>query len=285
MPQAWSRTEVEATVADYRAMLALELRDEPFNKAEHNRNLRNVLQERTAASVEKKHQNISAIMIELGYQYVDGYKPLGNYQDLLFDVVEEQVAGDAVLLALMKRDAEAAIATPVIPESAEDILSALEGPPTARKRTPYLDRVQERPAPSGRLNYLALEASNSAQGTAGEEWALAFERARLIKAGKANLADRIEWASRDTGDYLGFDIRSFEANGSDRLVEVKTTKHGKETPFYVTRNEVRVSRDHDRAYHLYRLFRFQKGPRLFMVNGALDRSCMLDPMEYEARAG
>ena len=35
----WSRLEVEAAVADYLDMLALELRDEPFNKAEHNRNL------------------------------------------------------------------------------------------------------------------------------------------------------------------------------------------------------------------------------------------------------
>lgn len=284
MPKDWARFEVEATVADYRAMLGLELRNEPFNKAEHNRNLRKLLDNRTGASVEKKHQNISAIMIELECQYIDGYKPLRNYQDLLFDVVEDQLMRDTVLLSLMRQDAEAA-AAPMLPQSVEDILAALEAAPTSRARVPYLDRVREQRAPARRLNYLALEASNSAQGKAGEEWALNFERARLLKAGKANLADLVEWVSRDAGDSLGFDLRSFEANGSDRFVEVKTTKHGKETPFFVTRNEVRVSRDHGRAYHLYRLFRFHKGPRLFVVNGALDRSCMLDPVEYEARAG
>jgi hypothetical protein len=284
-PESWSRAEVEATVADYRAMLALELQNEPLNKAEHNRNLKNLLDHRTPAAVEKKHQNISAIMIELGCPYIDGYKPLGNYQDLLFQVVEEQVADDAVLLSLMKRDAEAVAATPKGPASLDDILAALEGPPTARRRAAYLDRLRERPLPAPRLTYLALEASNASQGLAGEEWVLQFERARLIMAGKSNLAERIEWVSRDAGDHLGFDIRSFEAKGTDRFVEVKTTKHGKETPFYVTRNEVRVSRDHDRAYHLYRLFRFERGPRLFMVTGALDRSCVLDPMEYEARVG
>jgi hypothetical protein len=35
----WSHEEVEATVSDYFDMLAMELRGEEFNKAEHNRNL------------------------------------------------------------------------------------------------------------------------------------------------------------------------------------------------------------------------------------------------------
>ena len=63
----WSRLEVEAAVADYLDMLALELRGEPFNKAEHNRNLVRVLNGRTRGSIERKHQNISAVLIELGY--------------------------------------------------------------------------------------------------------------------------------------------------------------------------------------------------------------------------
>ena len=99
------------------------------------------------------------------------------------------------------------------------------------------------------------------------------------------MADRIEWVSDSKGDYSGFDIRSFESNGKDRLVEVKTTKGGKETPFFVSRNEVRVSREHGKAYYLYRLFRFQRGPRLYMLPGSLDRTCMLDPTTYEARVG
>ncbi len=285
VPGNWSRAEVEATVADYREMLVLELRDEPYNKAEHNRNLRRVLNGRSHGSVERKHQNISAILIEQECQYIPGYKPLGNYQDLLFDVVEAQVAGDHLLLALFKRDAETAASQPIIPASFEDFLAALEDPPNPRRRTPYLDRGRERRRTPPRVNYLALEASNAGQGRDGEKWVLQFERARLLQAGKESLADRIEWVSDTVGDHLGFDIRSFEKDGSDRLVEVKTTKQGKETPFYVTRNEVRISREHQRAYHLYRLFRFQKGPRLFTLPGALDRTCVLDPTEYEARVG
>lgn len=52
-------------------MLAKELRGEAFNKAEHNRALQHSLNSRTRGSVERKHQDISAILIELGYPYID----------------------------------------------------------------------------------------------------------------------------------------------------------------------------------------------------------------------
>jgi len=95
MSDFWSKKEVEAAVTDYFVMLANELREEPFNKAEHNRALQQKLNNRTRASIERKHQNISAVLIELGYPYIDGYKPLGNYQELLRLVVEDRLSGAA----------------------------------------------------------------------------------------------------------------------------------------------------------------------------------------------
>ena len=109
MPGDWSLSEVEATVADHRAMLALELKGQPFNKAEHNRRLQRLLDGRSRGSIERKHQNISAIMSELEYPYIKGYKPLRNYQELLLQVVNDQMAADAALLALI--DQVRAVAT------------------------------------------------------------------------------------------------------------------------------------------------------------------------------
>ena len=43
MTDAWSCEEVEAAVADHFVMLGKELRGEQYNKAEHNRQLQNVL--------------------------------------------------------------------------------------------------------------------------------------------------------------------------------------------------------------------------------------------------
>jgi Protein NO VEIN, C-terminal len=42
------------------------------------------------------------------------------------------------------------------------------------------------------------------------------------------------------------------SRGRERLVEVKTTAYGRETPFFVTRNEVEVSGKQDDQYFLYR---------------------------------
>ena len=94
----WTRLEDEAAIADYLDMLIEELSGRPVNKAEHNRRLRAVLTERSKGSIEFKHANISAAMIDLGYRYVDGYKPRPNYQDLLRRVIEfELPSGKATL--------------------------------------------------------------------------------------------------------------------------------------------------------------------------------------------
>src|SRR5580765_8503395 len=116
----WSRLEVEAAVADYLDMLALELRGEPFNKAEHNRNLARVLNGRTRGSIERKHQNVSAVLIELGYPYIDGYKPLSNYQELLKDVVEERLLRET---ALEEEIASLIVSPPAAPAFFDDILN------------------------------------------------------------------------------------------------------------------------------------------------------------------
>src|SRR4051812_28942633 len=87
----WTRLEAEATIADYLSMLSAELRNEPYNKAEHNRNLHTLIG-RTRGAIERKHQNVSAVLRELEMPWLDGYKPLGNYQELLREVIVEQFA-------------------------------------------------------------------------------------------------------------------------------------------------------------------------------------------------
>ena len=56
-------------------MLSHQLHSTPYNKADHNRRLGHLLNNRSRGSIEFKHQNISAILIELGYPYIEGYKP------------------------------------------------------------------------------------------------------------------------------------------------------------------------------------------------------------------
>lgn len=111
---------------------------------------------------------------------------------------------------------------------------------------------------------------------------LNFEHARLLSLGKDVLAARIEHTSRVRGDGEGYDILSFEESGREWLVEVKTTKYGRETPFFVSSNEVAVSESHAAEYHLYRLFGFRLAPHLFTVRGTLQSTCWLSASSYLA---
>jgi hypothetical protein len=272
----WSRLENEAIVADYLGMLELELRGEPFNKTEHRRRLAPLLNDRSDGSIEFKHANISAALIELGYAYIDGYQPRSNFQDALLLAVEEQLTARPALAELMRLQAVEPAAVP----SVEDLLARMEVPPVPKEAPSR--RVAE-PSRAAKTNYLALEAANASLGRAGEEFVVNFERARLIHARKGKLADRVEHVSLTQGDGLGFDVRSYEITGADRLIEVKTTTYGKYVPFFVTRNELQVSREEAEAYQLYRLFHFRRDPRLFSLPGAIDDNCDLDAAVYSAR--
>jgi hypothetical protein len=275
----WSRLEVEATVAAYLDMLILELAGQPYTKAERRRQLQALLEGRSEAAIELKHQNISAVLIELGVPYIDGYKPRFNYQGLLAEVVDDRLEGMPDLQLAVR----SAVEQEVDPPGVDDILSAWRDPPDPLERNQY---GKERRVPRPRMiDYLKLEAQNSALGLAGERFVIDFERARLIRARQQRLADRVEHVATTRGDGDGFDILSYEENGRDRLIEVKTTKFGQHTPFYVTRNEVEVSRAKHERYHLYRVFDFRSKPRVFGVSGALDQVCLLDPVQWVGRVG
>ncbi len=80
MADAWSENEIELIVEDYLNMLAAEVSGRSYSKTEHRQNLLARLINRSKGSIERKHQNISAILVEMGVPYIDGYKPLRNYQ-------------------------------------------------------------------------------------------------------------------------------------------------------------------------------------------------------------
>lgn len=279
MPENWSREEVEAAVTDYFEMLALETVGKPFNKAERNRQLQQKLNRRSHGSIERKHQNISAILLESDYPCIEGYKPLGNYQELLRTVVVHRLASADWLNAIIAAEVEKpATQMPHI----GNLLAIQVDPP---KREEKGSRAKEEPHPARipmRRNYLELEARNASLGRAGEQLAVRFEQERLRGIGEPRLAANVQPVARTLGDHLGYDVLSFERDGRERLIEVKTTRFGVWTPFYASRNEVKVSEERAEQYQLYRIFAFDAQPRLFALPGSLRKTCCLDPYTYSA---
>jgi hypothetical protein len=83
----WQDDELDVIVADYFAMLAEDLAGRPYVKLRHSTAIMAQIG-RTHRSVEFKHQNISAVMDELGMPWIPGYKPKRNYQNAIFDAID-----------------------------------------------------------------------------------------------------------------------------------------------------------------------------------------------------
>lgn len=274
----WSREEVELIVDDYLDMLALEMAGMPYSKAAHRRVLLPRLNNRSDQSIEFKHCNISAALEDHGFRPILGYKRRANYQQLIEEVLLERLLGRAELIPLANADAERPIVVPEV----EDILGILKKRPR-RERLPERIHDHKRVFSPLPINYFARENQNRSLGLSGELLILNYERARLIHAGKEHLAARVEHTSQVRGDGEGFDILSYEVDGPERLIEVKTTQCGATSPFFATRNEVEVSEREAARYHVYRLYDFRQKPSLFTLSGSFRETCELSPSTYLAR--
>ena len=282
MAQDWTEAEVDAIVADYFEMLQAELRGDSFNKSEHRRGVAPKLDNRTDGSIERKHQNTSAVLIGLGLPYISGYKPLGNYQTLLAREVRRFVDTHPEFLHVVQADVDRPADVPAL----ADILGSLVDAPSDSDFAPgvILDAPVTYGTRTRRTNYLQREMSNASLGLAGEKFVLKFERERVSRIGDGGLADRIEHVSQTQGDGTGFDIRSFDGAGADLFIEVKTTRYGKQTPFYISASELAFSKEKRLSYGLYRVFEFRAKPKLFVMPGAVDERCALFPTVYRAHA-
>jgi hypothetical protein len=212
--------QVAATVAAYLQVLTMELSGQVYNKSEHRRALHQLLHGRSEGAIEFKHCNISAVMIELGFPYIPGYKQRRNFQrQALFEEVLRQIAVKPQLEDAARKAVELPAVSPLI-ERFDDV----------RVEPPALElNVREpdayRPPALSQRDHLAREARNCSLDLAGEEFVVQYERWRLIQHGHERLADRIERTSKNRGDGAGYDILSFEDDGRERFIEVKTTAY------------------------------------------------------------
>ena len=274
--ESWSQQEIIATVADYMLMLQQELAGQRFNKAAHRRALLTKLDKRSPAAVEMKHQNISAVLKASGRVWINGYKPLPNVQVALGEEVEQWLLAHPEFDELLT----AAVDQPAVAPSYFDFSGFLVEAPQPVNEVREQAAMYQLKRPQLQRDYAAREASNRKLGEAGELLVLGFERQRLITAGCDRLADRVEHVAKTKGDGLGYDIHSYEPNGRDRLIEVKTTAFAKETPFYASRNEVEFSHDHADLFVLTRVYGFRSAAHAFELPGSIKRNCHLNAVSY-----
>lgn len=263
----WSDDELDAIVADYFAMLRSELAGEPYVKAHHSAALMAQIG-RTHRSVEFKHQNISAVLEELGMPWIPGYKPKRNYQNAIFDAIDRYLTahGD-VSPEEPKRPALEDGVFVAAPEKGRESV-----PPPLVRLVRKFDPVER-------------DHRNRKLGKAGEEFVLALERRKLVQLERGDLARSVRWVAAEDGDGAGYDILSFEPDGVERLIEVKTTNGSARTPFYLTRTELEVSRERPSAWRVYRVHLFAQRPRVFTLAPPLEDCLHLRVESWRASWG
>jgi hypothetical protein len=274
----WTDQQNDAIVADYFAMLADDEVGRYYSKAEHNRRLQEVIG-RPRGSIEYKHQNISAVLKGLGEDWIPGYKPAFNFQGALVDAVARWLAAHPAWLSPATR---VSLAGEPPPSHVRETPLLWIGPPPTLGNAPPPDELEQMQHIARRFDVAERDARNRALGRAGEERIVLHERSSLAAAGRDDLADRVRWVSDRDGDGAGYDIASFEIDGSPRLIEVKTTNGWERTPFHISRNELAVSEEHRHDWCLVRLWNFARDPRGFELRPPLDAHVSLMPTSFQA---
>ncbi|CAN7570105.1 DUF3883 domain-containing protein [Mesorhizobium caraganae] len=151
--------------------------------------------------------------------------------------------------------------------------------PSSRPRRESLERLVRKFDPVER------DFRNRQLGRAGEEFVIDLERKRLTAGDRGDLAHKVRWVAMEDGDGAGFDVLSYDLGGREQLIEVKTTNGAAQTPFFLTRNEMAVSKERPEHWHLYRVHLFAQQPRIFTVRPPLESALRLDPETWRAAPG
>lgn len=136
-----------------------------------------------------------------------------------------------------------------------------------------------------RKDFIQIEIENKKLGNIGELFILKYEKQKLKNKNLHDLAKKVKHISKEEGDGAGYDILSYNADGTEKKIEVKTTRGDINRPFYITRNELETSKSEKNHFYLYRVFDFDpvknKG-KCYIINGNLHDSLTLQSIVYEA---
>ena len=111
-----------------------------------------------------------------------------------------------------------------------------------------------------KIDFNTINKFHSVLGDFGEIFALKWERNRLIDLGVTfNVLDEVVHFSKAFGDGAGYDILSRKDNGYELLhIEVKTTKGGLDTPFYMSENERAFIEEYKENTLIYRVYNYNQ---------------------------
>lgn len=137
------------------------------------------------------------------------------------------------------------------------------------------------------INFEGEIKKNTELGKTGEDVVVGYEKTRLIMEGREDLADKVFATREIAGNAERFDVLSYDKDGNEKYIEVKTTKGGLNNIFHISENEVEFSEQYKDKYYLYRVYNFNiktMSADLKIIKGAIIRE-KLQATNYTCRIG
>lgn len=134
-------------------------------------------------------------------------------------------------------------------------------------------------------DYGLKDSQNRQLGMAGELLVLQVEIDYLKSNNRGDLADKVVHVSVVEGDGAGYDILSFELDGSIKYIEVKTTKGIINSSFFLSSNEIEFSKRYSENYYLYRIYDYDiklNSGKMYHLKGNLLDILKLKPTQFKA---
>lgn len=113
-------------------------------------------------------------------------------------------------------------------------------------------------------DYEKINRNKKDIGDRGERVILEYEKLKLEKLGLYELAEKV---SLTENDAIGYDIDSFDENGNEIHIEVKTNSGSNNNlvEFYITNKELKTLLE-DSSYNIYYLYSIKNKPKVHIIN-------------------
>jgi hypothetical protein len=157
------------------------------------------------------------------------------------------------------------------PDTLNWIDKPTNGPAEVRTRKPTFNESDN--------DYVNLAREQKELGDAGENLVKLYEIDFLKKHGLGAKAKLVEIVK----DGKGYDVRSFDKEGNEKFIEVKTTTGDQKTPFFLSENEVAFMRLNKKKYSIYRIFQYDEeynSGKCFALWGDVEGQILMQPIQY-----
>ena len=109
-------------------------------------------------------------------------------------------------------------------------------------------------------------------GRAGEEHVYKYEYKKLMDHGREDLAEKIVKQYEDLSFFPGYDIKSFNEDGEEIFIEVKSTVSKGKNHFEISDNEVLAAESLEGSYFIYQVTDALANPKISAI--------VRNPMKY-----